>query len=131
MDLARIGHIGAEVAVIGGVAFALMQQNKGLQAEVEELRKQLQHVALHTRNIHEEHEGRIASLTLDLEKLRKGRERPPVRNREVLRVTPINDEVTPVPVRTRSRKLPILESPVTVEGEEDEESDPEAVLKRM
>jgi len=143
MDLARIGHIGAEVAVVGGLAYFLMQQNKTLQTKVDELEKKLQHVALHTRNLHQDHEVRFAALE---EKLKKGRERPEraPRAREILRATAIDDD-SPPPVRPRaSRRLPAQEpsSPVAttppatsrsaspLPAEDDEESDPEAVLKR-
>jgi DNA anti-recombination protein RmuC len=143
MDLARIGHIGAEVAVVGGVAYLLMQQNKSLQTKVEVLEKQLAHVALHTRNLNQGLETRLLALYDEIEKLKKGRERPerPVRAREILRATAIDDQ-SPPPLRARSRRLPPQEPasplpvaaksppPITPPQEDDEESDVEAVLRR-
>lgn len=138
MDLARIGHIGVEALVVGGGAFLLIQQNKALQEKVDELQKQLAHVALHTRNVTQGLEGKLTALSEEIEKLKKGRERPP-RAREILRATPIEE---PAP-RPRSRRLPPQEpsSPPppppastpprrTPSPEDDEESDVETLLRR-
>ena len=147
MDLARIGHIGVEALVVGGGAFLLMQQNKALQEKVDELQKQLAHVALHTRNVTQGLEGKLTALSEEIERLKKGRERPP-RAREILRATTIKDLNEPEDLdrpapRPRSRRLPPQEpsSPPppppastpprrTPPPEDDEESDVETLLRR-
>jgi hypothetical protein len=145
MDLARIGHVGAEVAVVGGLAWVLYQQNTALQLRVTAMEKQLASVALHTRNLHQEHEDRLVKLTIELKNLGRKRgternaERPP-RAREILRATEVEEPDTPParPRRPRRQALPVQEpsSPVSPTGTvtpvplEDEESDPEVLLKR-
>ena len=149
MDLARIGHIGAEAVVVGGVAYLLSQQNATLRTEVEDLRKQLQHVAIHTRNLHQDYDSRLTALSTELEKLKeiKKARKTPTRSREILRATAI-DDLSPPTTQRRSIRLPVQEtsSPSGVAGalgaldkleatpptsEDDDESDPESVLKRV
>ena len=110
MDLAKVGHIGIELAVVGTVAYVLAQQNRALSARVDELSKQLAHTALHVQNIHSSLEARV----LALEKL-KGSE-PGRRARTSLRASVLEDSPPP-----RAR-LPKHESPPL-----DDESDVEAV----
>jgi len=91
MDPLKIGHIGVEVVAIGGLAYYLINQNKLLQAQIDELKKQLSHVAIHINHSQQE-------LRSDLEAMKKQK------NREALRSDPVESsgsgEESP-PVRSR------------------------------
>lgn len=71
-----MAHVGVEAVAIGGLAVYFMHQNKLLQAQIDELKRQLQHTAIHLNNTYED-------LRLELEEVKKQKTRGA--NRESLR----------------------------------------------
>jgi len=88
----KIGHIGVEVVAIGGLAYYLINQNKLLQAQIDELKKQLSHVAIHINHSQQE-------LRSDLDAVKKQK------TREALRSAPIESSSGEESPPIRSRRL--------------------------
>lgn len=84
MDAAKIGHIGVEVVAFGGLAIYLINQNRGLQRQIDELRKQLSHVAVHVDHTQKDLRAATEKVRTDLtQELQHFKERDS--DRELLR----------------------------------------------
>lgn len=93
MDPLKIGHIGVEVVAIGGLAYYLINQNKLLQAQIDELKKQLSHVAIHINHSQQElrsdfdamkkQKTREALRSAPIESSGSGEDSPPIRSRRL------------------------------------------------
>jgi TolA-binding protein len=75
MDTTKIGHIGIELALIAGGSYYLINQNKQLQGQIDDLKKQLSHVAIHTHNSQQEFAQQLKAMSGELDKLRQQKSR--------------------------------------------------------
>src|SRR5579863_8678273 len=62
MDKTLAVHVGAEVVVIGGITLYFYQQNKKLQEQIDELKKELKGMAIHVNNVNRQFQNAIEQL---------------------------------------------------------------------
>lgn len=105
MDTLKLTHAAIDVVALAGLTYYMVNQNKALQVQIDELKKQLSHVATHVNNSYNDNLNQVKVLSSEVDKLKRTSER--TSSRAVLRSAAIEDEEPPRTVKPRIRSRPL------------------------